>query len=104
MSIYIARQALQTYKQQVLDPIIKMLSQSPPNALDAFYLKDVQDYIMAIEGHRIPSRELQHDILHDCLEFFGQRRFDTTLSAHERWLSWIYNKALRSARAGVLSS
>lgn len=102
MSVYIARQALQSYKQHVLDPIVKTIAQPPASALDAFYFKEVQDYVMIIEGHKIPSAELQIDIFHDCLYFFGQRRFDTRLTAHERWLSWIYHKALRAAKAGML--
>ncbi len=100
MSLYIARQALQVYKQCCLDPILKMMQNPPTVYVDAFYFKDIQDYVMAIEGHSEPSYELQVEILEECIRFFGKRRFDTTLSAHDRWLSWLYHKSLRSARAG----
>jgi hypothetical protein len=102
MSVYLARQALQHYKHQVLDPVLKIMAQPPTSALDAIYLKEIQDFVMAIEGHRQPSYDLQMEILSDALRFFGERRFNTQLSAHERWLSWLYYKSLRSARAGVL--
>lgn len=103
MSVYLARQALQVYKQQALDPVLKVLAQPPTtSALDALYLKELQDYVMAIEGHSIPSYDLQMEILEDCVRFFAERRFNTQLSAHERWLSWMYHRALRSARAGFL--
>ena len=102
MSVVFARQALEHYKQQVLDPVLKMMAQPPTSAIDAIYVNEVQDYVMAIEGHKVPSYDLQVEILSDALRFFGERRFNTRLSAHERWLSWLYYKSLRSARAGVL--
>lgn len=104
MAVYLARQGLQVYKQQVLEPVIKMMAQPPSSALDAVYLKEIQDYVMAIEGHIQPSFDLQVEILEDAVRFFAERRFNTQLSAHDRWLSWMYHKVLRSARAGVLTA
>lgn len=102
MSVFFARQALQHYKTVVLDPVLKMMAQPPTSAIDAVYIKEIQDYVMAIEGHKEPTYDLQLEILTDALRFFGDRRFNTQLSAHERWLSWLYYKSLRSARAGAL--
>lgn len=102
MTVYLARQGLQVYKQQVLEPVIKMMAQPPTTSFDSVYLKEIQNYVMAIEGHIQPSSTLQIEILEDAVCFFSERRFNTQLSAHDRWLSWMYHKALRSAKAGVL--
>jgi len=102
MTVYLARQGLQVYKQQVLEPVIKVIALPPTTSIDAVYVKEIQDYVMAIEGHIQPSSTLQVEILEDAVRFFGERRFNMQLSAHDRWLSWMYHKALRSARASVL--
>lgn len=102
MAVYLARQGLQIYKQQTLEPVLQVVAQPPNSALDAVYLKEIQDFVMAIEGHIQPSHTLQIEILEDALRFFAERRFNTQLSAHDRWLSWMYHKALRATRAGVL--
>ena len=104
MAVYLARQGLHVYKQQVLEPVIKVLAQPPTTAFDSIYMKEIQDYVMAIEGHIQPSSTLQVEILEDAVRFFAERRFNMQLSAHDRWLSWMYHKALRSAKAGALSS
>jgi hypothetical protein len=102
MAVYLARKGLDVYKQHVLEPVIKLIALPPTTAFDSLYLKEIQDYVMVIEGHIQPSSTLQIEILEDVVRFFAERRFNMQLSAHDRWLSWMYHKALRSARAGVL--